>query len=204
MVGASGDELRAFAEHAAQDWRTILLCRAREMKRGARLVLVNFCRDESGRYLGNTGGVNMFDTFNQIWRDFVAAGRITEAEYKNMTLPQYYNTVEEFSRPLTDESDQCYRAGLRLESIETRIVRCPFAAEFQRHNDAKIFADGLIPTLRSWNESIFAAALNPSRPKKQRAEIINDYYNTYHNLIQQNPHQHGMDYVHAYKTIRKI
>ena len=84
------------------------------MKRGARLVLVNFCRDEAGRYLGNTGGVNMFDTFNQIWRDFVAAGRITEAEYKNMTLPQYYNTVEEFSRPLTDESRRMLSRRIKI------------------------------------------------------------------------------------------
>ena len=36
MVGASGDELRAFAEHAAQDWRTILIMsRARDETRCA-------------------------------------------------------------------------------------------------------------------------------------------------------------------------
>ena len=204
MVGASGSELRTFSRHAAADWETILLCRAREMKRGARLVLVNFCRDEQGRYLGNTGGVQMFDTFNEIWQRFVDEGRISGEEYLNMTLPQYYNTVEEFSRPLVDKTNPCHRAGLRLESIQTGVVKCPFAEEFKHHGNAQVFADGLIPTLRSWNESIFAGALSPQRPSQERAEIIEAYYGAYRDRVLQNPHHHGMDYVHAYKTIRKI
>ena len=204
IVGARGDERRAFARHAATDWETILLCRAREMKRGARLALVNFCVDEHGRYLGNTGGVNMFDTFNRIWQSFIDDGRISAEEYLNMTLPQYYRTVDEFSRPLLDKTSGCYRAGLRLESIETRIVGCPFAAEFKRHGDAQTFADGLIPTLRSWNESIFYGALNPARPAQQRAAIIESYYDAYRDLVLRDPHRHGMDYVHAYIVIRKV
>ena len=204
MVGAHGDERRAFSRHAARDWETILLCRASEMKRGARLVLVNFCRDEQGRYLGNTGGVNMFDTFNRIWQTFMDDGRISAEEYLNMTLPQYYNTVEEFSRPLTDKTNPCHRAGLRLESVETRIVPCPFATEFARHGDAQVFADGLIPTLRSWNESIFFGALDVARPHRERVEIMEAYYGAYRDLVLHDPHQHGMDYVHAYMAVCKV
>ncbi len=204
MVGAHGDERLAFAGHAARDWETILLCRAREMKRGARLVLVNFCRDEQGRYLGNTGGVNMFDTFNQIWQTFLDDGEITRQEYENMTLPQYYNTVEEFSRPLVDKTNRCHRAGLRLENIETRVVECPFAADFKNHGDIERFADGLIPTLRSWNQSIFFGALNPAKSLQERTEMLEACYAAYRDRVVRDPHNHSMDYVHAYKTIRKI
>ena len=204
MVGARGEERDTFARHAARDWQTILLCRAREMKRGARLVLVNFCRDQQGRYLGNTDGINMFDTFNQIWQAFLDDGEITREEYENMTLPQYYNTVEEFSRPLVDKTNPCYRAGLRLENIETRVVKCPFASDFKNHGDLEKFADGLIPTLRSWNQSIFFGALNPARALQERSEIIESYYAAYRDRVLRDPHNHGMDYVHAYKTIRKI
>jgi len=56
MVGATGAELAAFAEQGRRDWETILLRRARELASGGRLVLVNFGKDEAGRYLGNTGG----------------------------------------------------------------------------------------------------------------------------------------------------
>jgi len=203
-VGAQGDELAAYQAHAARDWRQILLHRATELKPGGRLVLINFARDEQGRYLGNTGGVNMFDTFNQIWLDFVDAGRIARDEYENMTLPQYYNTVEEFSAPLTDPDDPVYRAGLRLEHIDTRLVLCPFAESFREHGDAARFAEEYIPTIRTWNESIYFNGLSPERPLPERQQIIEDYYGTYREMVRKNPDGHGMDYVHAYMVISKI
>ena len=202
-VGAEGAELEAFREQAHRDWRTILLHRATELKPGGKLVLINFGRDEQGRYLGNTGGVNMFDTFNRIWQDFLDQGRIERAEYESMTLPQYYNTVEEFSAPLTDSDDPVYLAGLRLEQIETRVVRCPFAESFAEHGDATRFAREYIPTIRSWNESIYFNGLSTDRPLEERREIIEDYYGTYHDLVASNPEGHGMDYVHAYMVISK-
>eukprot|EP00494_Astrolonche_serrata_P006373 UN06393 len=61
----------------------------------------------------------------------MTAGRISESEYAAMTLPQYYNTVAEFAAPLINKSDPVHIAGLRLESIETRVVPCPFAEEFK-------------------------------------------------------------------------
>ncbi len=181
-----------------------MACRARELVSGGRLVLINFCRDEKGQYLGNTGGVNMFDNFNRNWQNFLGEGIITTAEYENMTLPQYYNTVEEFSDPLTSSSSECYQAGLRMENIETRVVPCPFAEEFKQHKDVEKFADGLIPTIRSWNESIFLAGLDESRLLQERKKIIEDYYNTYRQQVLANPDEHGMGYVHAYKSIYKI
>jgi hypothetical protein len=202
-VGASGAELAAFAEQGRRDWETILLHRARELASGGRLVLVNFVKDEAGRYLGNTGGVNMFDTFNEIWQRLVTEGTISDEEYARMTLPQYYKTVEEFTRPLTDAASAVHRAGLRLEQWETRIVPCPFAAEFRRHGDAVRFAREYIPTLRSWTESIFLAALSPERSPEERQDIVDRYYAAYETLVRENPTGHGMDYVHIYMTMAK-
>ena len=202
-VGAAGDELAAFARRGCADWRTILLHRAAELRSGGRLVLVNFCRDEEGRYLGHTGGVSMFATFARIWRELVAAGTITAAEYREMTLPQYYKSVAEFAAPLVDSDDPVHRAGLRLEGLETRIVRCPFAADFARHGDAAAFARAYVPTLRSWTESTFHAALSAARPAAERRAIIDAYYDRYETLVREQPRGHGMDYVHAYLTIAK-
>ena len=203
MVGATGTELAAFAEQGRRDWETILLGRARELAPGGRLVLVNFGKDEAGRYLGNTGGVNMFDTFNALWRRFTAEGEISGEEYVAMTFPQYYKTVEEFTQPLTDTASPVYRASLRLEQCETRVVPCPFAAEFRQHGDAARFAREYIPTLRSWTESTFLAALSLNRPLEERQDIIDRYYNAYETLVRENPEGHGMDYVHIYLTIAK-
>ena len=203
MVGAEGAELARFAEQGRRDWQTILLHRAAELVSGGRLVLVNFGRDEQGRYLGNTGAVNMFDTFNQIWVGLLDDGTIKSDEYTAMTLPQYYNTVEEFTAPLQDKNNPVYQAGLRLQQVETRVVPCPFAAEFKQHGDAEKFAIDYIPTLRSWTESTFYGALSEQRPEQERREIIDLFYDTYAAKAREQPVGHGMDYVHAYLTIAK-
>ncbi len=203
-VGARGAELEAFARQGNADWRRILLHRAAELKPGGRLVLVNFCRDEQGRYLGHTGGVNMFDTFNQIWRDLLASGRIGEAEYRAMTLPQYYKSLPEFIAPLENPDDPVYRSGLRLENAETRIVPCPYAAEFRRNRDAAAFAKAYIPTMRSWTESTFFGALNSRRALPERQAIIESFYATHEALVRTDPDDHGMGYVHAYLTIVRL
>ena len=199
-----GTELAAFARQGNADWQTILLQRARELRPGGRLVLVNFCRDEEGRYLGRTGGVDMFGTFNLIWRELLQAGTIGEAEYRAMTLPQYYKDLAEFTRPLTEPGNSVHKAGLRLERAETRVVPCPFAAEFRRKGDAAAFAKAYIPTLRSWTESTFFAGLDPARPLEERRRIIDGYYARYEQRVREVPEGHGMDYVHAYLTIVRV
>jgi len=204
MVGATGHEKEAFATQAALDWHSILLHRSRELVSGGKLVLVNFCIDEKGHHLGNTGGVNMFDNFNKNWQTFLEQGTITEEEYKSMTLPQYYNNVEEFSNPLTDTESEAYRAGLRLDSIQTEMVPCPFAVDFQKHGDAAKFAKAYIPTIRSWNESVFKGALSDTRSAAEKDELIEAYYSLYEQQVRENPEGHGMGYVHAYMTVSKV
>jgi hypothetical protein len=204
MVGAEGKQYLSFYAQGKKDWETILLNRARELKSGGQLVLLNFCRDENGKYLGNTTGVNMFNNFAAIWQDFLSQGLIREDEYQKMTLPQYYNTVDEFSAPLNDIGNPVHQAGLRLKQIETHITPCPFAEAFKEHQDAKRFAQEYIPTIRSWNESIFFGALDPQRTLEERQLIIHDYYQTYQDQVQEAPELHRMDYVHAFTVIEKV
>ena len=204
MVGAEGDEYLIFSRQGKHDWETILLQRANELKIGGQLVFLNFCRDEKGNYLGNTKGVNMFGNFSQNWKDFYEQGRINLNEYQRMTLPQYYNTVEEFSIPLQDTNNKVYRAGLRLKQIETHITPCPFAESFKEHKDARRFAEEYIPTIRSWNESIFFGALDNDRKIEERNQIIKDYYQMYNAQVQSSPEMHRMDYVHAFIVAEKV
>lgn len=200
MVGASGDDLVRYQRQASSDWVDIIRHRSRELKTGGQLVLVNFCRDEQGQYLGNTGGINMFDTFNSIWVQFLDDGIISAEEYRAMTLPQYYRTVEEFAAPFGKDEEL---ADLELVDIETRVIGCPFAADFVDHQDAARFAKEYIPTIRTWNESIFHGALKSDRPVQERRELIENYYSTYERMVGESPDGHAMDYVHAYMTIKK-
>lgn len=202
-VGADGAELEAFRAHALKDWDTILLERAREMRPGARLVMSNFCIDEQGRYLGNTGGVNMFDTFNALWREMAEEGSITEAEYRATAFPQFYKTVEEYCAPLTDPASPVHSAGLRLVSAETRVVPCPYAARFAAAGDPDAFAVSYVPTLRSWSETVFMSGLDPDRPPDERQALVDRFYQAYVERVRRSPQGHAMDYVHIYMVVAK-
>ncbi|MEM7067345.1 MAG: SAM-dependent methyltransferase [Pseudomonadota bacterium] len=204
MVGASGDERAAFVAQGAKDWETMLLRRAEELKSGGRLCLFNFGVDDEGRYLGNTGGQNMFDTFSELWASLVDDGTITSQEYLNTNFPQCYRTQSEFTAPLDDTSSEVYRAGLRLEHVESRVVRCPFKQDFtENHSDPVRFAEEYIPTLRSWSEPTFVNGLSDERSAEEKAAIIDTFYGRYQDRVAKNPEGHAMDYVHIYLVCKK-
>ena len=202
-VGAAPAEQERFRVQAMRDWETILLARSRELRPGGQLAFANFCIDEKGRYLGHTGGVDMFDSFARHWRNLLQAGRISETEYINATFQQFYKTPDEFAAPFRDPHSSVSRAGLKLESIFTMVTPCPYAAEFKQHDDAKAFAKAYVPTLRSWSETVFAGALDRSRPAAERAAIVDDFYGAYETAVAAAPEGHGMDYVHCVMEIAK-
>lgn len=204
MVGSSGAVREQYMEQGRHDWALMLERRAHELKQGGRLCLFNFGIDEKGRYLGNTGGVNMFDTFAELWRSLVDDGVITEEEFQNTNFPQYYRTEEEFVRPLRDEKSEVYKAGLRLEHVESRVVRCPFEKDYsENHKDPERFAKEYIPTLRSWSEPTFVNGLSDTWRENEKAQIIDDFYGRYQKRVASNPEGHAMDYVHVYLVCRK-
>ncbi len=202
-VGGTELERAAFRAQSMADWQTILLARAREMRPGAKLVLANFCEDESGRYLGATGGINMFAEFTRHWRALRDAGEIGDTEYRAATFPQFYKTPAEFAQPFIEDGSPVAQAGLRLDHISTRVTSCPYADDFKRHGDARAFAKAYIPTLRSWTESTFAGALDKGRDAAERQSIVDRFYRMYEDTVAANPEGHAMDYVHCFMVITK-
>ena len=202
-VLATGAERAAFAEQGRLDWESILMHRAAELAPGGRMVVANFCVDPQGRYLGNTGGVNMFANFQKHWAALGEAGVIREAEVRAATFPQYYRTMEEFAAPLNDPASPVARAGLKLAHISTAVTGCPYADDFTRHGDAKRFAAAYVPTLRSWSESTFFGALDDGRPLAERQAIIDRFYGAYEDEVAAAPQGQAMDYVHCFMVIEK-
>jgi hypothetical protein len=198
MVGATGEVRAAYDEIGRVEWERLLALRARELVKGGRLCYLNFGIDAQGRYLGHTGGVSMFDTFNRLWRGLANDALITDAEYAATNFPQVYRTAEQFTAPLRNPTSPVYRAGLRLEHVEERHLVCPYAKAFAEHGDAARFAREYIPTLRSWSEPTFASGLSPDRPPEERARILDEFYGRYEALVAAEPQGHGMDYIHIH------
>jgi len=203
MVGATGAERASWVELGRIEWARMLERRALEMKRGGRLVFLNFGIDSAGRYLGATGGVSMFDTFNEIWRELANEGRITSSEYLATNFPQVYRTAAEFTAPLRDRESPVYRAGLRLEHVEERHLVCPYARAFAEHGDPVRFAREYIPTLRSWSEPTFAGGLDAGRSPADRMAILDEFYDRYERRVAARPEGHGMDYIHVHLVCAK-
>lgn len=197
-------ERAAYEAQGRRDWQALLTNRAGELAPGGRLALFNFAIDEAGRYLGNTGGVNMHDTFNEIWAGMAADGAITDAEYLATNFPQCYRTLEQFTAPFTDPGDPVHGAGLRLDHAETRITPRPYVADFATHGNAAKFVHDYIPTLRSWTESTFASGLSPHREPAEREAIVERFYGTYEARVRAAPAGHGMGYVYIYMICSKV
>ena len=206
MVGANISERLKFEKQALKDWESILLSRSKELVKGGRFICLNFGIDESGRYLGNTGGHSMFDRFAYHWKTLLNNGIITEDEYKSATFSQHYRTILEFRKPFDDKNSTVYKSGLRLKSCKTRLTKCPYKENYKKNIKSitkKNFAENLIPTMRSWSETVFRTALS-NRKKDEIDKIINKFYNSYQKEIAKNPEGHSMDYIHIIMDIEKI
>ena len=204
MVGATEAERQKFAAQAEKDWTRILLARALELVSGGRLVLMNFGIDEHGRYLGNTGGQNMFNRFTAHWRALVDDGTITEDEFRAASFAQHYRTVDEFTAPFDMQNSAVTNAGLKLISARTHHTPCPYRQHFETSDDmtSQEFAAQLMPTMRSWSETVFSTALK-GRTENERTQIINRFYGNYEAEIAADPTGHAMDYIHVIMEIEK-
>tara|TARA_B100000902_G_scaffold280737_1_gene266582 strand:+ start:422 stop:1543 length:1122 start_codon:yes stop_codon:yes gene_type:complete len=206
MVGASKLEREKFKRQALKDWEAILCARANELEPGGRFICINFGIDENGRYLGNTGGNSMFESFHRHWRQHLENGIITKEEFVSATFPQHYRTIEEFSRPFLGHNCLANEIGLRLNKCFTKLTKCPYQQQFEDNKKTFTptkFAKEFIPTIRSWSETVFRSALK-GRTRQQTDHIIETFYKNYENEVARNPSAHSMDYVHIVMEIERI
>jgi len=206
MVGSNENEKKKFKIQALKDWETILLNRAKELISGGRFICINFGIDEEGRYLGNTGGHNMFNNFAKHWKNLETNGIITNEEFINATFTQHYRTVEEFRKPFDDPKSEVSKSGLILKSCKTMFTDCPFKVHYDNNKSSmtsREYAETLIPTMRSWSETVFKTALEKRNPDEIN-KIVDQFYNSYLEEIADNPDGHAMDYIHIVMDIEKV
>ncbi len=203
-VFASQYEQAEYRAVAREDWQTILLRRSQELASGGRLVMANFCVDDNGYYLGNTGGENMFDNYNILWSGMRDNGIISDGEYRNTAFQQYYKTVEESLAPLKDPKNPVYQSGLTLDSAHTEIVACPFRTSFEQGQlNREQFSRQFVDTHRSWTETTFRAGLDDTRTEAEKQAILDQLYHRFQQLVYASPEGHGKDLLHLYLVAKK-
>ena len=147
----------------------------------------------------------MFDNFTCHWRALRDEGQITDQEFIRATFAQHYRTVEEFTAPFDNPNSTVRQAGLNLISAETRLTPCPYHALYQEAGTKMTSADyaaSLIPTTRSWSETVFRTAL-AGRPEEEIEALVNAFYSAYEQQVAADPSGHAMDYIHVLMAIEK-
>jgi len=199
-VLASGDTdaLQRFTAQAMKDWTAILELRSRELNVGGRLLTVNLSRDHDGRYLGHNGGKtrNVHDQLHQIWRSLADEGLISDEQYRNGTVLNFYKSPDEFMAPLKDANSAPYRNGLRLVDERTVYVTCPYRRRWDEDGDTASFASGLMATIRSWSRHSFASAAGDA--------AADEVYKRLEQRIAAAPSEWSLDYVEHHQMMEKV
>lgn len=195
-------------KQAAKDWELNLLHRATELKSGGQMVLVNLAIDENNQFLGSTQNVpvRIFDKFYEIWSSLRDDDQITEEEFSRTCFANYYRTADEIRAPFNDENSPVFKAGLRLCSLEIKIVPCTYREFLKENSDmsSKEFAEWYVPTLRTWSNTTFFSALSVERSVEDRNRIVDLLFEKYRSAVEKNPQNHGMDYVHSHLHVEKL
>ena len=193
-----------FLEQALFDWNQILEMRSRELKIGGKLLTVNLSRDYEGRYLGNNGGktVNVHDEIHSIWKELLSENLISESEYRNGTIQNFYKSPEEFISPLNNKDSAAYKNGLRLLKERTVYVDCPYKEKWRKTQNTEEFSIDLMETIRSWSRHSFIAALDEKNSRN--INPVDILFDRLASRINSDPENWSLDYVEHHLMMEKV
>lgn len=121
-----------FASQADEDWRRFLEHRSREMRAGARLVVLTMARDDRGDF----GYERVLTAMYGALTGLVDAGLVRADELHRMVIPTVGRTHAEFAAPFA-RGDRF--AGLSIEHLEVFNGEDRIWSEFERSRDARAF-----------------------------------------------------------------
>ena len=116
--------------------------------------------------------------------------------------------MDEFCAPFKDPKSGVRKAGLTIKSCQSKLTKCPYEAAFLAAGGVggKMsnidYANSLIPTMRSWSETVFRTALE-GRVEDEINQIVDRFYDAYRDEVATNPDGHAMDYIHIVLDIEK-
>ncbi|MFG1420639.1 class I SAM-dependent methyltransferase [Roseixanthobacter liquoris] len=121
----------AFARQAAEDWRTFLEARARELQPGGRLVVLTMASGDDGAFGYGPLLEAMFDTLTQM----VGSGFVDAQAVRRMAIPTVGRSRAEFAAPFGPGGV----AGLSLTHLDIFEAEDRIFAQYAADGDAEAF-----------------------------------------------------------------
>ena len=155
---ATGEVRAAFERQAVEDWENFLSMRAREMRHGARLVVVHPTTRPRGTYTFT----EFMNVANAVLREMVDDGAIKAAERARMVLLSYPRRKDELLAPF--ERDGQFQS-LVVEECEAQLLPNPAWLDYQQDGDAEALARTQAAFFRVVFTSSLAAALDDMKQR---------------------------------------
>ncbi|XP_046558988.1 anthranilate O-methyltransferase 3-like [Haliotis rubra] len=180
---SSTEETTALNKLAELDWKTFLLRRSRELKRGGLLVVGTVAEFEDR----NTGEnrytlYSLVGLLNGVWKEYSESGKISKDEFVNTNISTCCRTMKEMRKPFDDKTSPVSRSGLTLLSAEAVVNPDVFYNNWREKkenegiDDREEFARLYVSAHRNWSNSTFMNGLLDSRSLEEEEMIVDGVY----------------------------
>jgi hypothetical protein len=166
---ATGTVRDTWAAQAKADWHAFLKHRALEMQPSARLLIVGSGANQQS----DSGAEGLIDLANAVLQQLVKDGTLDPKEYKEMAIPTYYRTAQEWKEPFT--SDSHFALALSLDHFEEFARPDVYFEQFQQDSDAESFAEAYTGFFRAAFEPCLFVSLSDSRTPQDRQQVIDSF-----------------------------
>ncbi|XP_033758215.1 benzoate carboxyl methyltransferase-like [Pecten maximus] len=185
------EEMKAYHDQATLDWKTFLVMRGRELRRGGYLVVLNIGITKQGETTIHLKGG--FGTLGHVLKRMVADGLITEDEFLDCnTLFELNRTEDDYALPFTENDKDLLETGLELVSTRSFVNKLNHPSfEVADKDDATktVYADRIVAGIKPWLYAIVYNGLSDRRSQRERESLAEIYFSRLWDFAYQNDDQ---------------
>ena len=156
-----------FDHQAAEDWRTFLAMRSRELRTNGRLVVVTMAIDDNGDF----GYRPIPDVIYQALINMVDRGLIRKEEFRRMVIPTVGRTRAQFAEPFGKTGRF---AGLSIEDLKLFYGEDRIWTQFEAGGDSHALGADWAAFCRAAVFPTFAAALDAAPNDARSVKFVDE------------------------------
>ncbi|XP_060080814.1 uncharacterized protein LOC132560180 [Ylistrum balloti] len=175
---ASEDELVPYKAKVTLDWKTFLLKRAKELRPGGYLVVLNIGTTKQGEIpIHIEGGMA---TLGHILKTLVVDGLITKDEFMECNIGyEMFRTEDDHALPFKENDNELLEIGLELVSTRSfvhKMSHASFAITKKDDVTKKAYADRIIAGIKPWFHDSIYKGMSCTRSQQERECLVNTYF----------------------------
>jgi hypothetical protein len=183
MHEGTPEERAAWSAQAAKDWERFLLLRARELKKGARMMLSTMGRDQSG-YSWQQFSHLVWDAIRAVHAD----GALTKQEMETLCIPASLRSEEEVLAPF--RSGGAVAESFKVDSFD--FLRTEIDGE--RAVDIAVLAPRLRKRVEAvWGGMFVAQLIRLGRTEASAREVMDEVWDRFEDAMAADPSRGWLD-----------